>query len=63
MLRFSRRQSVLSGTTAALLALAVFCLVLLSGCRTTDGENQGDYDYIPWNTPAPWQGTIMGVPY
>jgi len=45
--------------------ILLLCLVavvgLACGCRTAGpGEND---DQLPWNTPASWEGQIIGVPY
>ena len=48
---------------AVILAVALGVL-LLTGCHslTAPGENQ-NLDQLPWNTPASWENSIIGVPY
>ena len=45
----------------------LFCLVVVvgfaSGCRTASEEPGDNLDQLPWNTPASWEGQIIGVPY
>ncbi len=33
----------------------------LSGCRTIADEDP-DKQEIPWSQPAPWEGTVPGMP-
>jgi len=44
--------------------MAILCGFLLSGCQsfsTTDGSQQ--LEQLPWNTPASWENSIIGIPY
>lgn len=35
--------------------------LFLSGCRTL-AEEDPDKQEIPWSQPAPWEGTVPGMP-
>lgn len=41
--------------------LVIGCALLVS-CRTVENDTEG-LETQPWNTPAGWEGQIMGVPY
>jgi len=43
------------------MGLLIICVVG-GGCRTVDSETE-NIDTKPWNTPAGWEGQLMGVPY
>ena len=49
-------------TRKLLLPLLLVLLGTLTGCRTLFSEPEHD-DQLPWNTPAGWEDTIIGVPY
>ena len=48
---------------------AILALVFLTGCaaivdtRRTDEAAQRSGSGQPWNTPASWEGPMVGVPY
>ncbi|MBT3380069.1 MAG: hypothetical protein HN742_22600 [Lentisphaerae bacterium] len=42
--------------------LATVTAVLSCGCRTVP-EDENAVDQLPWNTPAGWEGQVIGVPY
>ena len=45
-----------------LLAFLTLLLLACTGCRALLEEPEHD-DQLPWNTPAGWEDTIIGVPY
>jgi starvation-inducible outer membrane lipoprotein len=52
--------------TRAAICLAALLGVLflgLSGCVSLPAEEQGNGNQLPWNSPAGWEGTTIGVPY
>lgn len=49
--------------TRKLLSSLLFVLLCtFTGCRALLSEPEHD-DQLPWNTPAGWEDTIIGVPY
>jgi len=48
---------------AVLLALAGLIALSASGCRLLTEADENAVDQLPWNTPATWEGQIIGVPY
>ncbi|MCC5806145.1 MAG: hypothetical protein JJU00_07430 [Opitutales bacterium] len=42
-------------------ALLLGAGLALSGCRTIADEDP-DKQEIPWSQPAPWEGTVPGMP-
>jgi hypothetical protein len=47
------------------LLLLLLCLCTGTGCQIIDQSRVQDssVDTIPWNTRAPWEDTVIGVPY
>lgn len=46
------------------LSLTVVLLaVLLSGCMSATTQEQSDREVLPWNEPASWERTTLGVPF
>jgi len=43
------------------LMLLLLISVVASGCQSMTASGSGDQ--LPWNTPAAWESTIIGVPY
>jgi len=43
--------------------LVITALMGGAGCRTGDDPAGAGMDPLPWNTPAGWEGRILGVPY
>ena len=48
-----------------LYALCIAAAILLAtGCRSFwQPGGEGATEQLPWNTPASWEGEIIGVPY
>lgn len=44
------------------LALTVLAL-LVAGCSSISSDAAGVRDEKPWNSPAAWEGSVLGVPY
>ena len=51
----------------AMCVAAVLHILLLagSGCAVVDKSRMRDErtDYMPWNTRAPWEDQVIGIPY
>lgn len=45
------------------LLLAATTALLGAGCRTVAEDDSNAADQLPWNTPASWEGQVIGVPY
>lgn len=45
------------------LLLAATTALLSTGCRTVAEDDENAVDQLPWNTPASWEGQVIGVPY
>ncbi|MCF7855825.1 MAG: hypothetical protein K9N51_13575 [Candidatus Pacebacteria bacterium] len=43
------------------LSLAFVAMFLTTGCATNG--NGAPENQLPWNTPAPWESGMIGVPY
>ena len=50
-------------TRKLLLPLLFMLLGMLTGCRTLLLSEPEHDDQLPWNTPAGWEDTVIGVPY
>jgi starvation-inducible outer membrane lipoprotein len=46
-----------------LAALLGLLFLGLAGCASLPAEEQGAGNQLPWNSPAGWEGTTIGVPY
>ncbi|MBN2449930.1 MAG: hypothetical protein JXR77_06055 [Lentisphaeria bacterium] len=44
-------------------ASVVLCAFVCGACVSTSSTEQSDRDIQPWNQPAGWEGSILGVPY
>ena len=50
--------------TWVLLGLTVVALgTLLTGCMSATLQEQSDRELLPWNEPAAWERTTLGVPF
>jgi len=49
----------------SLLVVLISGLLVLTGagCRFLDTPADSDVGELPWNTPAGWEGQILGLPY
>jgi hypothetical protein len=47
----------------ALAALFAMLFLGLSGCASLPAEDKSASDQLPWNSPAGWESTTIGVPY
>jgi hypothetical protein len=48
-------------------SIAFLSLVLLvgtmTGCRSVSEQDPSGGGQLPWNLPAPWENSFIGVPY
>lgn len=45
------------------LFFVLFLALAMAGCETVPAGEQGPDDTKAWNTPAGWEGQMIGVPY
>lgn len=48
----------------ATVSLGACLLMVLTGCQTTgEDDAEPEVNQRAWNSPASWEGTIIGIPY
>jgi hypothetical protein len=54
------------GRTGLLMVAVAAVLMLAAGCESTPPSNSAPgapVEQLPWNTPAGWENSVIGVPY
>ena len=44
-------------------SVLAWAALLLAGCASLPAANDDGTDPLPWNAPAGWENTIIGVPF
>jgi hypothetical protein len=53
------------GRTGLLMVAVAAVLMLAAGCESTPPSSApgAPVEQLPWNTPAGWENSVIGVPY
>ena len=51
--------------STAIFLMMLLCGFLLAGCRSLNvpDDSTQQPEQLPWNTPASWENSIIGIPY
>lgn len=58
-------DGVLTGRFWVLLMVMAILMVVAVGCESTPQSSTpgAPVEQLPWNTPATWENSVIGVPY
>lgn len=58
-------DGVSPGRTGLLMVAVAAAMVLVAGCESAPQSSApgAPVEQLPWNTPAGWENSVIGVPY